>query len=93
MQWDVEMAAQYKLLAHNKGFVHMYRWLREQRKSLVEGLVVETGHERSDLLRGAIWTFDMLLKLPDEMLANGAESEGALYQRGITDDGTDERDA
>lgn len=83
------MAAHYKKLAHDKGFVHLYRQIQSSRRRLMES-VVYGGDENAEQLRGAIWAFDSLLKLPDEMLNNGAEAERSLRERGLDDGEADE---
>jgi len=85
LEWDLEMSRQYKLLAKHKGFVHMYAQMEVSRKRLMES-VVYGSEENTDQLRGAIWAFDAMLRLPDEMLENGQDAERVLGREGSTDE-------
>ena len=75
------MAREYRRLAGNEAFVHLFQNLLEMRKQMVESLVRDDG-SRGDVLRGAIFVIDSLLRLPDEVVDNGAAAETELRERG-----------
>lgn len=75
------MAREYKALASNEGFVHLFHNLVEMRRQMVESLVRDDG-TRGDLLRGSIFAIDSLLRLPDEVVNNGVVAETELRQQG-----------
>lgn len=75
------MAREYKALASNEGFVHLFHNLVEMRRQMVESLVRDDG-TRGDLLRGSIFAIDSLLRLPDEVVNNGVVAETELRERG-----------
>lgn len=75
------MAREYRRLAENKGFVHLFHNLVEMRRQMVESLVRDDG-QRGDMLRGSIFVIDALLRLPDEVVNNGTVAETELRQQG-----------
>jgi hypothetical protein len=77
----MKMAREYRALASNEGFVHLFHNLVEMRRQMVESLVHDDG-TRGDLLRGSIFAIDSLLRLPDEVVNNGAVAETELRQQG-----------
>lgn len=79
------MAREYRRLASDEGFVHLFHNLVEMRRQMVESLVRDDG-SRGDTLRGAIFVIDSLLRLPDEVVNNGAAAETELRERGDTFD-------
>lgn len=83
--WDVKMAREYKALASNEGFVHLFQNLLEMRRQMLESLVADDG-SRGGVLRGAIFVIDSLLRLPDEMVNNGAAAETELREGGFDDE-------
>lgn len=78
------MASHYRRLADDKAFVHLFENLAETRRQLMESLVYNADG-RVEQLKGSIFMIDSLVRLPDEMLQNGAESEMELRQRGEID--------
>lgn len=79
------MARHYKLLAKDKGFVHFYAQMEISRRRLLESVVYGEDQSRIDQLRGAIWAFDSMLRLPDEMFQNGKSAEIALGREDLND--------
>jgi len=85
LQWDMKMARAYAALADDEAFVHLFQNLLEMRKQMVESLIRDNG-DRGDVLRGSIFVIDSLLRLPDEMVRNGADAETELREGGISDE-------
>ena len=75
------MAREYRRLASDEGFVHLFHNLVEMRRQMVESLVRDDG-TRGDLLRGSIFAIDSLLRLPDEVVNNGVVAETELREQG-----------